>query len=283
MSQKQLSRSLSELQQALAEGNLNAGQITDGLERIAKALDPSPLTKPDRQTGSSCWISRTPQRKFAESRRSSTKPRRGQSQGNGGTISGCIQCRRERIEATRAAYGNAANGDESAQRHRRHVRRSNKRQKNSSACRPFSTASGFRAEASAQIDALRIPLVEHRAKSVRDRAKERVRDKVKVRDKDRARGKEKARDRGKARVRAKDRVKDKAKVRARAKAKVKGEGEGDQPGRGGGRGGKQAGLSGPFPMRGEPTELEVQFDKEALPVKPTRGIPSGNHRGSQPA
>jgi hypothetical protein len=41
MSQNQLSRSLSELQQQLAESNLNAGQITDGLERIAKALDPS--------------------------------------------------------------------------------------------------------------------------------------------------------------------------------------------------------------------------------------------------
>src|SRR5262249_5151858 len=45
----------------------------------------------------------------------------------------------------------------------------------------------------------------------------------------------------------------------------------DQPGRGGGRGGKNAGLSGPFPARGEPTSLETQLDKEVLPVRPARG------------
>src|SRR5678815_1472669 len=46
MSKDQLSKSLSDLQNAIAERNLDAGQITDGLERIAKALDPSQLTKP---------------------------------------------------------------------------------------------------------------------------------------------------------------------------------------------------------------------------------------------
>ncbi len=44
-----------------------------------------------------------------------------------------------------------------------------------------------------------------------------------------------------------------------------------QPGRGGGQGGKQAGTSGPFPMRGDPTSLETELDKEPLPVRPTRG------------
>ena len=46
MSKDQLSKSLSELQQSLAERGLDAGRITDGLERIAKALDPSAFTKP---------------------------------------------------------------------------------------------------------------------------------------------------------------------------------------------------------------------------------------------
>ena len=51
-----------------------------------------------------------------------------------------------------------------------------------------------------------------------------------------------------------------------------GEGEGGSSGRGGGQGGKQARrLSGPFPMRGDPTSLETELDKEPLPVRPTRG------------
>jgi len=40
---------------------------------------------------------------------------------------------------------------------------------------------------------------------------------------------------------------------------------------GGGRGGDEAGKSGPPPMRGAPTSLETQYDKEPLPVRPTRG------------
>jgi hypothetical protein len=50
-----------------------------------------------------------------------------------------------------------------------------------------------------------------------------------------------------------------------------GEGQGQGQGPGGGSGGKQAGTSGPFPMRGDPTSLETQLDREPLPIKPTRG------------
>src|SRR5205814_642365 len=46
MSKDQLSKNLSDLQQALAERKLDTGRIADGLERVAKALDPSALTKP---------------------------------------------------------------------------------------------------------------------------------------------------------------------------------------------------------------------------------------------
>ena len=46
MSQDELSRSLSELQRALAERNLDLGRIADGLQRVAKALEPSALTRP---------------------------------------------------------------------------------------------------------------------------------------------------------------------------------------------------------------------------------------------
>jgi len=38
-----------------------------------------------------------------------------------------------------------------------------------------------------------------------------------------------------------------------------------------GRGGKQAGLSGPMPMRGEGNLARRSARKEALPIKPTRG------------
>src|SRR6185295_11761880 len=38
MSKDQLSKSLSDLQQALAERKLDAGRMADGLERVAKAL-----------------------------------------------------------------------------------------------------------------------------------------------------------------------------------------------------------------------------------------------------
>jgi hypothetical protein len=38
-----------------------------------------------------------------------------------------------------------------------------------------------------------------------------------------------------------------------------------------GRGGKQAGKGGPLPMTGDPTSLETSLEKEALPVRPTRG------------
>jgi hypothetical protein len=34
---------------------------------------------------------------------------------------------------------------------------------------------------------------------------------------------------------------------------------------------KGVGTSGPFPMRGDPTSLETQLDKEPLPIRPTRG------------
>jgi hypothetical protein len=46
MSQNELSRSLAEMQRAVAEKKLDVGRIADGLQRIAKALEPSVPTRP---------------------------------------------------------------------------------------------------------------------------------------------------------------------------------------------------------------------------------------------
>jgi hypothetical protein len=46
LSQNQLSRTLADVQQALADRKLEAANITDGLERVARALEPAALTKP---------------------------------------------------------------------------------------------------------------------------------------------------------------------------------------------------------------------------------------------
>jgi hypothetical protein len=50
-----------------------------------------------------------------------------------------------------------------------------------------------------------------------------------------------------------------------------GQGEGQREGEGSGRGGKEAGRSGPPPMRGAPTSLDTELEKAPIPVKPTRG------------
>jgi hypothetical protein len=261
MSQNQLSRSLSELQQQLAESNLNAGQITDGLERIAKALDPSALTKP---VASSLFVldlkDAAEQVRKLESTLDKASPSALQEMAqrfqDASNVAGPQLQQLAKYMSTAATAMNqrdTAAGQQALEQTAKEFER----------LQGVLDSLRLQNQASAQLDALQ--------DSVGGTPGEVGEGQGEGQGQGQGEGQGVGQGEGQGQGQGEGQGKGQGQGEGEGEGQGEGEGDGDTPGRGGGRGGKQAGTSGPLPLRGEATELDVQFDKEALPIKATRG------------
>jgi ribosome-binding protein aMBF1 (putative translation factor) len=261
MSKDQLSKSLSELQQALAERNLDAGRMTDGLERIAKALDPSQFTKPvateifKLDLNAAANEVREIEKNLGASNESKLK---------------------ELAERIQEASDVAGQGLEQLSQHLRDT---------ADAMRRRDTNTGQRGlqQVARELERLQRVLESQRLQSEAASELASVSDSVggtpgEIGSGDETPGQGEGEGEGQGEGEGGEGTGGQGQGTGEGEGQGEGEGEGQgegeggqQPGEGGGSGGKQSGTSGPFPMRGDPTSLETQFEKEPLPIRPTRG------------
>lgn len=270
MSRDQLSRSLSELQQALAERNLDAGRITDGLERIAKALQPSALTQP------------TAAKLFALDLKGAASEVRKIA---GGLDTDPQTALKEMAERFQEASEVAGKGLEQLSSHMKATADAMQRRDIAAGRQGLErTAQEFerlqkvlesqrlRNEASQQISEIQgsvegTPGDVSGGEEVASLGEEGEGDAL-------ADGSGSGTGDGEGTGTGVGQGEGEGQGQGEGEGEAQGDGEGDGNGEGtegGGRGGKQAGTSGPFPARGEPTSLETKLDREPIPVKPTRG------------
>ena len=262
MSKDQLSKSLSDLQNAIAERNLDAGQITDGLERIAKALDPSLLTKPVAKE-----IFKLDLNKAAEEVRNLEKNLPSQSEPK----------LKEMAERFQEASDVAGQGLEQLSQYLANTAASMRR-------RDTATGQQGLRQVATELERLQRVLESQRLQSEAGGELAGVSDSVggtpgELGGGESTPGQGEGEGQGQGEGEGGEGRGGQGQGTGRGQGQGEGEGEGQgegsgeigQVGPGGGEGGKGVGTSGPFPMRGEPTSLETQLDKEPLPVRPTRG------------
>jgi hypothetical protein len=262
MSKDQFSRSLSELQRALSERNLDAGRITDGLERIAKALEPSPLTRPvasklfalDLKSAAAevREISKNLNRAGEPALREMSERFQEASEAAGKGLEQLAQYLRDSSTTTRQR--DIAGGEKALEQVAREFERLQR----------VLDSQRLRSEASEQISALQDALGGTPGEVGAG-------EEVAAADAGGEGEGEGQEGEGSGKGEGQGEGEGQGQGEGEGEGQGEGEGEGQGDGDGGGRGGDQAGLSGPFPARGEPTSLETQLEKEALPVKPTRG------------
>ncbi|HET9215579.1 MAG TPA: hypothetical protein VFR18_01290 [Terriglobia bacterium] len=261
MSREQFSKSLSELQQALAERALDAGQITDGLERIAKALDPSQFTKPVATE-----IFKLDLNAAANEVREIEK----------NLVASNESKLNEMAERFQEAANVAGQGLERLEQHLRDT---------AAAMRRRDTPAGQRGlqQVASELERLQRVLESQRLQSEAASELAGVSDSVggtpgELGGGEEAPGQGEGEGEGQGEGDGGEGTGGQGQGTGEGEGQGEGEGEGEgegdggnQPGDGGGQGGKNYGTSGPFPMRGDPTSLETQLDKEPLPIRPTRG------------
>jgi len=260
MSKDQLSKSLSELQQSLAERGLDAGRITDGLERIAKALDPSAFTKPVATE-----IFKLDLNKAAEEVRNIDK-----------NLNAAPDSKmREMAERFQEASDVAGQGLEQLSQYLDNTASAMQRRDNAAG------QQGLR-QVAQELERLQRVLEAQRLRSEASSDLAAVGESAggtpgEIGGSESSPGQGEGEGQGQGEGEGGEgkgglgEGTGRGEGQGDGEGEGQGEGEGDQPGRGDGQGGKQAGLSGPFPMRGDPTSLETELDKEPLPVRPTRG------------
>jgi hypothetical protein len=269
MTKDQLSRGLADLQKALSEKNFNAGRINDGLERIAKALEPSLLTRPIATK-----IFRLDLKAAAEEVRKIERTLGAASSSDLDEMAGRFQdgsdaagkgleqlagymheaagaMRTRNISAGQAALEQTAKEFERLQRVLESQRLQSEASQQIAALQD--SVGGNPGEVGEGGDAVAANTGNEGQSEGQDAD-------VQSTGQGKGQGEGQGEGMGEGQGEGQD-----------GEGEGQGEGESDQPGRGGGRGGKNAGLSGPFPARGEPTSLETQLDKEVLPVRPARG------------
>jgi len=272
MSKDQFSRSLSELQQAMAERNLDAGRIADGLERVAKALEPSPLTRPVA----------TPI--FSLDLNNAAKEVRNLS---GKLDKSPDAALREMAERFKEASDAAGKGLEQLSQHMADAA-SSMRERNVPAARAAleKTAAEFerlqrvlesqrlRNDASDQISSV-LNSVEGTPGETASEGQGQGEGVGKGEGQGEGKGQGEGVGTGQGEGQGEGEGIGQGEGQGEPGGDGDGEGEGGSDSRevgdGGGRGGGGAGRGGHLPARGEPTSLEVQYEKEALPVRPTRG------------
>jgi hypothetical protein len=261
MSKDQLSKSLSELQQNLAERGLDAGRITDGLERIAKALDPSQFTKPVASEIFKLELNKAADevRNIEKSLPAAPDPKL-----------------REMAERFQEASDVAGQGLEQLSQYLGNTAQAMQRRDSAAG------QQGLRQVAS-ELERLQRVLESQRLRSEASSDLAAVGESVggtpgEIGGGESTPGQGEGEGQGQGEGDGGEGRGGLGRGTGRGEGQGEGEGEGEgegdggeEPGRGGGQGGKQAGLSGPFPMRGEPTSLETELDREPLPVRPTRG------------
>ena len=263
MSKDQLSKSLSDLQNAIAERNLDAGQITDGLERIAKALDPSQLTKPTAKE-----IFKLDLNKAADEVRTLEKNLPSQTEPK----------LNEMAERFQEASDVAGQGLEQLSQHLANTAAAMKRR---------DTAAGQQGlrQVATELERLQRVLESQRLQAEAGGELSGVSDSVggtpgEIGGGESTPGQGEGEGQGQGEGDGGEGRGGQGQGTGRGQGQGEGEGEGGgegdggevgQVGPGGGEGGKGVGTSGPFPMRGDPTSLETQLDKEPLPIRPTRG------------
>lgn len=262
MSKDQASKSLSELQRNLAERGLDAGRITDGLERIAKALDPSQFTKPVATE-----IFKLDLNKAAEEVRNIDK-----------NLAAAPESKlREMAERLQEASDVAGQGLEQLSQYLGNTAQAMQRR---------DTAAGRHGlqQVATELERLQKVLEAQRLRSEASSELGAAADAVggtpgEVGGGESTPGQGEGEGQGKGEGDGGEGRGGLGQGTGRGQGQGEGEGEGEgegdggdgEVGRGGGQGGKSAGTSGPFPMRGDPTSLETELDREPLPVRPTRG------------
>jgi hypothetical protein len=262
MSKDQLNKSLSEIQQTLAERALDAGRITDGLERIAKALDPSQFTKPVATE-----LFKLDLNKAADEVRNIDK-----------NLAAAPEPKlREMAERFQEASDVAGQGLEQLSQYLANTAQAMQRR---------DTAAGRQGlqQVATELERLQKVLESQRLRSEAASELAGVGDSVggtpgEIGGGESTPGQGEGEGQGKGEGDGGEGRGGLGQGTGRGEGQGEGEGEGEgegnggdgPPGPGGGQGGKQAGTSGPFPMRGDPTSLETELDREPLPIRPTRG------------
>lgn len=264
MSQDELSRSLSELQRALAERNLDLGRIADGLQRVAKALEPSAFTRPVATELFSLDLksAAAETRDLAKSLSNASEP-----------------AFKEMSERFQEASEAAGKGLEQLAQHL---------QSASSALRQRSASAGEQAleQVAREFERLQRVLDSQRLRNEASEQISQLQESVEGtpgevgegqsvegegQGEGEGEGEGAGEGSGEGQGEGQGEGEGEGQGEGEGEGQGEGEGEGDGEGEGNGRGGDEAGKSGPFPARGEPTSLETQLDKEGLPVRPTRG------------
>lgn len=268
MSKDDFSRSLSELQRALSERNLDAGRVTDGLERIAKALEPSSLTKPvaDKMFALDLQSAAAEAREIKNSLNNTPEPGL-----------------REMSERFQEAAGTAGKGLEQLGQYLEAA---------SNALRQRDRAAGEKAleQVAGEFERLQRSLASQRLQSEASDQISSLQDSVGGDPGEAGEGQDVAANesgqgqgegesgkgvqssgKGEGQGEGQGQGQGEGESQAQENGEKQGQGDGDGDGSGAGTGGTKAGTSGAFPARGEPTSLQTQLDKEVLPVQPTRG------------
>jgi hypothetical protein len=275
MSKDQISKSLSELQQSLAERKLDAGRLTDGLERIAKALDPAQPTKP-----TAAEIFKLNLNDAAKEVRNLEK----------NVDSAPDSQRREMAERFQEAADNAGQGLEQIAQNMRETAEALRRGDNAA------SKQGLEKTAK-ELERLQRVLESQRLRSEASDQLGEVQESVggtpgevggegqesqgEGQGQGEGEGQGEGQGQGQGEGQGEGQGQGQGEGQGEGQGQGQGEGQGDGQGEGGdgqagqgegkGQGGKQAGIGGPLPMTGDPTSLETALEKEALPVRPTRG------------
>jgi hypothetical protein len=264
MSKEQLAKSLADLNNELAENKLDSGRITDGLERIAKALDPSQHTKPVAKEIFKLDLNAAADevRKIEQNLPAANEPKLN-----------------EMAARLQEASEVAGQGLEQLSQHLGDT---------AQAMRRRDTAAGQRGlqQIATELERLQRVLESQRLQSEAASELSGVSDSVggtpgEIGGGETAPGQGEGEGKGQGEGEGGEGTGGQGQGTGQGEGQGEGEGEGQGEGEGegqgqgqgpgGGSGGKQAGTSGPFPMRGDPTSLETQLDREPLPIKPTRG------------
>ena len=263
LSREQFSKALSDIQQALAERSLDAGRIADGLERVAKALDPSQFTKP------------VATQIFKLDLNAAANEVREIEKNLGAANESKLNEMAERIQE---ASDVAGQGLEQLSQHLRDTAAAMKRR---------DTPAGQRGlqQVASELERLQRVLESQRLQSEAASELAGVSDSVGGTPGELG-GDEQTPGQGEGEGQSEGEGdggegtggqgqgtgQGEGQGEGEGEGQGEGEGEGQNGGRGDGAGGSKTwGTSGPFPMRGDPTSLETQLEKEPLPIRPTRG------------
>jgi hypothetical protein len=267
LSRDDFSRSLSELQQTLSERSLDAGRIADGLERIGKALEASPLTN-----AASGKVSAMDLQSAADDLRDLAKNLNPAS----------LQETAERFQdAAEAAGKGLEQVSQAMQRTATAMRQrdvTGSQQNLEQVAREFESlqrtldSQRLRAQASEQISGLKESIGGQRDRSTQMASAQNASNKAVGQGESMAPGQGEGKGQGEGQGEGQGQGQGQGEGEGQGQGDGQGDGQGlGDGGAGDGRGSLAAGRSGPAPGRGQPTSLEAQLDREELPVQPTRG------------